>query len=686
MDMKRSVKPTVTQADWQSLHLIRLEQNHRPYARGPPAFLRRGAERSRDEYLVHVDTSCRTPSSAELTDDAGEDPSSLTLVSEVAHAATDVSLPRLTSDQQDRFGFSSEHAVRGFDGTHEHGVPHLRGGLMERTYRELEPDASASDHITSSQLYNPPLDPLAPAFVPRIQFGAPVRNRNHSDCYGNRSNQANRRSGSPSHVAEPVPASNTTQRLGRIGMPVLDRYPVLSPPAPPLRLSISHEGHGTPSIPSARRTSNSGRATALRTRSHHHMSEIPGLGRRRRSIPGPRSPQSLQMLQRHYADRPNTPNVSASVPNFGMSSSRGPIVHSRRSSLNWSRGDSRTASGSRVSSAVSGASGISSLSTSHSDVLPWNNAASFSRRGAAQQPIHLSSSPLDQLVDELHSISASSRSSWRASATAAVTSTTTAPHSILSTSSQITLTQALQTAQPTNHSLLHPTQGSHVAQLPISSLPPSSSPPPRHFETRPPTTPSRRPRTESTDIAENWPEIQHSLRPHTTLRSNVRVYNESLPSTVQPQTPADVRNRRRYQYRSSENERARNSLHLPNNSTTAPEVEQTRETVTREESRRVETAGPPGLDYPSIASEDRTWLEAELAGAGFLGERRQTDAAAALLIRLSGQENDDEVWMGRIAAERGSGPDGVDSDGREVGQVLDSTPPAEGRYERLIRD
>lgn len=53
-----------------------------------------------------------------------------------------------------------------------------------------------------------------------------------------------------------------------------------------------------------------------------------------------------------------------------------------------------------------------------------------------------------------------------------------------------------------------------------------------------------------------------------------------------------------------------------------------------------------------------------------------------------GQENDDEVWLNRVSAPTATSTEQVGhGQGQEDhGQMMDSTPPAEGRYDRLLRE
>ncbi|CAD0107598.1 unnamed protein product [Aureobasidium uvarum] len=197
------------------------------------------------------------------------------------------------------------------------------------------------------------------------------------------------------------------------------------------------------------------------------------------------------------------------------------------------------------------------------------------------------------------------------------------------------------------------------------------SSPPGDLPGLPPTTPGRQlVRSARTPYT---PCVGH--KPQATPR--VRVYDDCQPASMQPQTPADLNHRFRKRVANSPDISATGQTPLP--STTAPPVEQLPVIPARNTHRNTypsfqQANAQPHLTNSQPSSPYSPNFDLRTAAAITAVERRRT-------ARAFSQENVIDPSTNGMETEREAMWRRRDEDGTNI---MDDTPPRQGRYERLI--
>lgn len=645
---------------------------------------------------------------------------------------------------------------RGGDNATPHGPTRLSNTDLLNEFGLLHlPNVGAADDFSIANS----LDPLAPSFVPRVRFGSAADNtetqnasvptsednglrrpRQQTASSRNSDNRQTYSAGarfSNGAFPRPPPQGRNVVRdrhaTGRPRLPirggqafatptessgiVLDRYHAVAyrseSPMPPTPSSLSEAQELVDAVP----------------RISHSLQEVRG-----------RHTAAIQSQSPSWTARTMLPSASHSVPNLSNPAYRGPVVHSRHSSLSWNRNASQV-----LVQASSGAPGRPSVESALPQ-SPLNHTATWSGPSPA---FYLNHSPLDELTDGLQYFSKASsaarlssggtsdypqpfrgrllsgslfyaeetrsddpalmRHPFQDSASAPqpalhyVSSERSHSRDEAAITPPVPLSSRCTTAQPQSTLLAHQSSGS-TACSESSTLPNISSPEPfpgtrraSPMNNKPALSPSLsllpsdppvsiphvspriiHRRMKQTDPFEAFPSEAHARLPAT---PRLKVYDDELPATAQPQTPADL-------------------------SAYARAVVIPRAKPEENASPVIQGVMNPNREtYPSIRSHPL--LEpttAELIAIPFLsplqmarqsrlpGRRRRRNATTS-----EDQENEFDPhdilgldaerrnWMRNRADIGGPGQYDHRQGNTAQGLMLDVTPPREGRFERMMR-
>ncbi|RMY18952.1 hypothetical protein D0867_04990 [Hortaea werneckii] len=541
----------------------------------------------------------------------------------------------------------------------------------------------------------PALDPGAPVFVPRVRLGNitcsaseedPTVNWGSLDSTRSSSHLRLRTSSEQNAEQHTIRQENDNQLRARSrsgtsiqnavaqdNLPILERYPLLRPPA---RQTAS--GRNSISQRSAQMTRR--RATRLPSAaSLQHLAASREASINHRSHPA------------NAIDLSQLENIDNEVLT--------PLIQPRSSSLAWGR--TITPPTHTQPGTVDGSSSVGSAPSfrGHSAEHRWDATTEF---------LNMRRSPLDELTETLSRLSAARPRSVGRSWERPPNSQTrisllsgdlfrqdSSP--VLSDSLLPPTAQQIPSSEPTQVMRMHiATQTPPDAPLSLDDLAILPRGPPPHFSPIPvpcPELPSTPPRAPISSSSPRKPLDQRSpakpkeaLTPGSAIRRKpvpsagatpkVKVYNDSEPPDTQPQTPADVLCTARKSRRGHSEDMVQHQVDASGSNWTHDPS-----STSNLQHRTSQGTHPSTSPAGTLNSHVRQNVETSVATSSVLEPtrnehvRRRADSALNTLDRenneveghLEGLEEDRRVWMGR----------------REGGS-LDTTPPAEGRYERYL--
>ena len=547
---------------------------------------------------------------------------------------------------------------------------------------------------------NPALDPDAPVFMPRTRFGSVVGS---SADYGNDllapNGHATNRQGSsdlrlrppseqniePHHRQRPTvapglgpttpreipaapplaqqsnPHAHRTRRGSSVASnenvhpprlsPNLERYPLLRPPGHQRPRRSSDSSHQA-SLP--RRVS-----SGLRLRSETQLRLVSGASNAG-TIYEVRAVPSI-LFDRDGVDPSELLRAPSSTFSTSSSCSTPNLLHPNTVPRTQSRGSSMAH---RIPSIVGAASGISS--SRNSSQHNTSRQPSRDNLDAVTEFLRQRSSPLSELSDRLSRLLTAQQRSYGRSWSRAILNT---PRDSLLNGDPFR--QESPPASPPNEPDTRfgsSEQDDDHAGVDPAALP-SSSPVHESFSQLP-STPPQLPNTPShrqplgrlsPAKAQASPSTRGISSPQrateATATPKVRIYNDSLPPTTQPQTPADVARSRHAHIRSESPVTHSTSRHNFNG----------RSPPTISERHPHRSTYPSGT--PSQAAAAPIMRRVDSARTPHTRRRTQShEAENALEAQIGGLEHDRRIWLGR-RSEEGS---------------MDITPPATGRYEQFL--
>lgn len=570
---------------------------------------------------------------------------------------------------------------------------------------------------------NPALDPGAPVFVPRIRFGTVVSSSGEDDVAvtapepqwssmdsTHSSSNLRLRSSAEQNVDPPFrhrvnastqqnrqaqPAHRRRSRLSdqndvaRDPAPILERYPLLRPSTRHVPQRHTSGSHRTVVMPGHRYSRSPSTASLHAAATAVHQEEVPLV---------PTAPPALVQLdgpEEHAPySRALSPPVSfssRSTPNLLHPALSGPRVPSDSSSFASARIE--TPASRRIPSMVSAASGASSI---------ISNQPSYTVVDAATELLQMRNSPLDDLTERLSRISfsrpRSAGRSWDRPPTRKARVSLLAgdpfrqePSPVPPSSPTPAATDAAVAVSGAVHVLgtgtvghLTSSSGYHALTsneaLPIHTL--ASSPTLVSSPALPSTPPAgvakasspRQPLDQRSPAkARETPgsAVRRKPVPKTPGTPRVRVYNDAEPSHTQPQTPADISastRRRRGRSDSLAHQTPSEGRSLMTSMPVIPERHPHRNTYPSTTPPHPTAQGTPSSGVPgasiSMSSVQPQHVRTNIRVLQRASDESENDIVNGLEEHL---EEDRRTWLGR----------------REGGS-LDTTPPAEGRFERYL--
>lgn len=559
-------------------------------------------------------------------------------------------------------------------------MPRVRFGSSARnSTTRVSPDALVADSSGTSNRVRPGSDNNRREALRHVEHEDMLRDR-HIRLAQAAVNLADAQQMLPPNLAEaghtPITQRASTRRSCRTdetqsdqsSTPNLERYPVLPLPSQRRARAVdSAEYHGTPMRVGLSRVHSPKSTSLRRSRSRDGGREasvsLVGRGSKRldeKSI----APERLR------SPSPSMSVSSRSTPNLlhrpmTGPATAGPRIHSRHSSLSWSRRSSRADADHGIPSIVSAASGIS-IATVITRLPSTSN-------DAALEFMRMRNSPLDDLTERVSRLVAvSSAVRDTAERMPSEWSQARQPARFLSGSPFRNVPLPVQhyayrrephqeheppasTEQSTPQRTVNATNQEDTAvRSPASSSPFPSSPPLAPGTPRGHPAQTSSPRTPLGDISMR--KTQHSpppRSPQTCIRSTPKmpIYHDAEPPHTQPQTPADFR---------QWNQRRRGL-----SDTTRPVPSSTAADASNEQSS-VEPIPLQHDSLPHSSWRDRILSRAQHARGGYEQENDEER-------QMRSMEPDRQVWLSRR------------DDLAPGGGVLDRTPPEEGRFERRLR-